>query len=379
MGMHTARAGFVRVGVVVLACTAGCGDSTSSTSDPVVVETPSPTETSTGTPTSTPTPVRSPSLIEEGERLFFQEGFEGNGRTCGTCHPAAAAFTLSPAFIASLPADDPLFVAERVPELAGLESPALMHGPRALILENVDGFDQPPVFRGVPHVFDLAQTAPFGWSASLSTLDEFATRAVMQHFPRSLRRVAGVDFRLPTPHELAALAAFMQSVTLPTTESFDLSTLVSTPAEARGLELFFGNGKCTFCHSGPLFTDGGTIDTGVTRRPVNLVPPPECDPPCPPIGMLEAGATRAFNVPTLLGVADTAPFFHDNSAATLRDAVAHYTSAAFNGSFSGAFTGGIVLSDDDVDAITAFLQLLRVCGPGPTARDVGCEGVDGGP
>ena len=26
-------------------------------------------------------------LIEEGRRLFLEETFEGNGRTCATCHP----------------------------------------------------------------------------------------------------------------------------------------------------------------------------------------------------------------------------------------------------------------------------------------------------
>ena len=29
-----------------------------------------------------------PALVEEGRRLFFEETFGGNGRTCGSCHPA---------------------------------------------------------------------------------------------------------------------------------------------------------------------------------------------------------------------------------------------------------------------------------------------------
>jgi cytochrome c peroxidase len=36
-----------------------------------------------------------------------------------------------------------------------------------------------------------------------------------------------------------------------------------------------------------------------------------------------------FDVPTLFGVARTAPYFHDNSAATLEDVVRHYQ-ALFN-------------------------------------------------
>ncbi|MEM7505023.1 MAG: hypothetical protein AAF417_23575, partial [Pseudomonadota bacterium] len=50
--------------------------------------------------------------IERGRQLFFEETFDGNGRTCGTCHPATNNFTRDPAFIRKLPPRDPLFVAE---------------------------------------------------------------------------------------------------------------------------------------------------------------------------------------------------------------------------------------------------------------------------
>ena len=33
---------------------------------------------------------------------------------------------------------------------------------------------------------------------------------------------------------------------------------------------------------------------------------------------------NAFKIPTLWGVAQTAPYFHDNSAKTLEDVVKHY-------------------------------------------------------
>ena len=65
-------------------------------------------------------------LISQGATLFFEETFSGNGRTCGTCHPANNNFTIDPAFIATRPANDPLFVAEFNPALAQLERPALM-------------------------------------------------------------------------------------------------------------------------------------------------------------------------------------------------------------------------------------------------------------
>ncbi len=352
---------------------AACGGSTGSSTESVEV---SPSDTATPTPSATPSstgPTPTPNLVDEGARLFFQETFDGNGRTCGTCHPATANFTLTPAFIASLPPDDPLFVAERVPELAGLEEPALMHGPRALILENIDGFDEPPVFRGVPHVFNLALTAPFGWSGSILTLEDFAVRAVAQHFPKTLARVAGVDFRLPTAHEIDALTAFMQSLALPPDGVVDVGALITSAAAARGQDLFFGAAKCSICHGGPLFTDNSIFDTGVTQRPVNLVPATECDPPCAPIGPREAGGARAFNTPSLLGLANSAPFFHDNSAPTIRDAVAHYTSPAFNASFAGEFVDGIQLTNAEIDDLSAFLETLTTCGDGIANHGEECD------
>jgi cysteine-rich repeat protein len=373
--METSREALphVVIGTLLLGVlAAGCGDSSES-DDPEA--TPTPTATIAATVSSTPTVTVSPtaSLVTEGARLFFQETFEGNGRTCGTCHPPATGFTLTPEFIASLPPEDPLFVAERVPALADLESPALMRGPRALILENVDGFDQPPVFRGVPHTFDLTFSAPYGWSSSQLFLGDFVTSAVRQHFPRTLRREVGVDFRLPTEPEIAAIVAFMQSTTVVPDGNFDLAAFVTTEAQARGQALFFGNAKCSQCHSGALLTDLAAFDTGVTRRAINRVPPPECDPPCAPIGAREAGGFRLFDVPMLLGLGNSAPFFHDNSAATIREAVAHYTTSEFNASEGGEFVFGIQLTDGQIDDITAFLEALSPCGDGIANHGEPCD------
>ncbi|MGH7645225.1 MAG: hypothetical protein ACREMR_06525, partial [Gemmatimonadales bacterium] len=97
-------------------------------------------------------------LIAKGRDLFFNETFTGNGRTCGSCHRELENFAISPAFIATLPKDDPLFVAEFVPALKqNFENPRLMRE-FGLILENLDGFDDLAnkfTMRGVPHVLAL--------------------------------------------------------------------------------------------------------------------------------------------------------------------------------------------------------------------------------
>ena len=76
-----------------------------------------------------PAPDPRAALVARGERIFFDETFDGNGRTCGTCHRAEDDFSISPAFIATLPDDDALFVAEFDPDLAkNFEKPEPPHG-----------------------------------------------------------------------------------------------------------------------------------------------------------------------------------------------------------------------------------------------------------
>jgi hypothetical protein len=67
-----------------------------------------------------------------------------------------------------------------------------------------------------------------------------------------------------------------------------------------------------------------------------------------------------MNTPPLIEAADTPPFFHNNSAATLEDAVAFYTSDTFHASPGAAGGGGaFVLSEDEINQIAAFLRALN--------------------
>src|SRR4029078_5867105 len=95
-----------------------------------------------------------------GADIFFTETFGGNGRTCGTCHPASNNTTIDPRFVSSLHAsnpNDPLFVFETNPALANLEVGDRLFQ-NGVILENVDGFEDAThkfVLRGVPHVLSV--------------------------------------------------------------------------------------------------------------------------------------------------------------------------------------------------------------------------------
>ncbi len=326
-----------------------------------------------------------PSPVEKGRRIFFEETFAGNGRTCGTCHPSENNLTLDPAFIAGLPPDDPLFVAERVPELReNFENPRLMRE-LALILENQDGFDDLAnrfVLRGIPHTLALRTSVASpggprtGWSGDGApgdgSLRSFATGAVDQHFTKTLARVPGVDFRLPTEDELDALEAFQLS--LGRQAELALPLPLRGAVARRGQEIFLDDslGKCNICHRNAganTFLNGADLgnanfSTGVEAlpdRPARLSG--ELVPPDDGQGFPGDGT---FNTPPLVEAADTPPFFHDGSVATLEGAVAFYSGDAFNASPSGRFLAsldprgvGIRLDATQTQAVAAFLRVIN--------------------
>ena len=332
--------------------------------------------------------------VDDGANLFFRGTFSGNGRTCGTCHPVSNNQTIDPAFIATRPANDPLFIAE-IPAsqggVPGLEIPTLMRN-FALILENVDGRENPTVkfvMRGVPHTLSMATSilAPndgrpaqqrVGWSGDGApapvTLRLFPVGAVTQHFTKSLNRVVGVDFVLPTDTELDAMEAFMLSVGRLNELNLAQVHLNDTGAEAG--RLVFNSptqGKCFNCHSnaGANVAAGGTnnnFNTGVERFPnparqVQSFPfdggfgtaPFDCDGD----GVNDCFGDGTFNVPPLIEAADTPPFFHSHIASTIEDAVAFFNSPQFQASPAGQAIGGINLTAQQQDDVADFLRVLN--------------------
>jgi hypothetical protein len=103
-------------------------------------------------------------------------------------------------------------------------------------------------------------------------------------------------------------------------------------------------------------------DLGLLLHPT-LVLAPSHPPLPPPFAVPRAFFAEQFKIPTLWGVKDTAPYFHDNGVNTLRDAVAHYqrffnSTEAQDPVGSATLGGFITLTDDDVDDIVAYLELL---------------------
>ncbi|BBL76485.1 hypothetical protein [Methylomagnum ishizawai] len=378
-------------------------------------------------------------LIAQGHRLFTKETFGGNGRTCATCHRPDHNHTIDPQYIAKLPPTDPLFVAETNPALKDLEKPALLRQ-FGLFLANVDGFDKPGVMRGAPHLLALSTSLGFetkamggefqedsdyfeqsgrtaqavGWSQDGApdggSLRDFAKGAVRQHLPRTLARIEGVDFRLPTEAELDALEAYMLSLGRDT-EVILAALKFKSPVVERGKALFdqkqnpvdagqqpvFGqSANCNGCHMNAGAMSSTTLanptrDTGVERmrdQLHHLADPtvaydggfgqqlqtdcgPDFDRACYSDGSLDPRGVRPaahprlnrFNTPSLIEAADTAPFFHNNSVATLEEAVAYYNTDSFNNS-PGAFTSKGAnrqthIDSSQVQAVALFLRSIN--------------------
>jgi len=125
-------------------------------------------------------------------------------------------------------------------------------------------------------------------------------------------------------------------------------------AAKRGHDLFFDSAGCVQCHVGSNFTDGKFHNLGVgwdarTKRfkdegrfAISKDP-------------IDHGA---FKTPGLREVAKRAPYMHDGSIATLRDAVKIYNEGGVKNPWLTVRVKPLHLSDADVDAIVAFLESL---------------------
>ena len=365
----------------------------------------------------------------DGKMLFDKETFGGNGRTCLTCHSKdTGTLTLSDVqrVIDKGDPDDALLIHDALDEDGVGTTRVQTHGTFRVTIplpEWVSLADDPSathvsVFRGTPSTRNTPALDPvLNHDGRPPTLQDQAREAVHGHYQNSIE---------PTTAELDAIAEFQRTdprffsspalKKLAATGAPPELPLGITPTEQRGRSFLVDapfnppskRGICALCHSGPMLNMvnqvhsdfvGGSVPpgvrlfgTGVTIvnapnnpirewvindgiNPVVTVRSPDIglllhpNPPTrPPSVIPRAFFANLFKIPTLWGVADTAPYFHNNGAKTLRDAVAHYQrffnfTEAQDPVGSRSLGGLITLTDDDVDDIVAYLQLL-----GPNGR-----------
>ncbi len=126
-----------------------------------------------------------------------------------------------------------------------------------------------------------------------------------------------------------------------------------------GLDLFMGKAMCTACHSPPFFSsayakNGAFFNVGVGTKDVAE---DKVD-----IGRMKLTEDEkdwaSFKVPSLRNVTKTAPYFHDGSAKTLKDAVVFMASGGHDNKNKNPLMSDKKLSDKEIDSLITFLGAL---------------------
>ena len=128
---------------------------------------------------------------------------------------------------------------------------------------------------------------------------------------------------------------------LPALRDYQLGLLKPSPpsnsfdqaAATRGQRVFDGAGRCATCHIPPLYTD-----LPILHDPAETGMDP---------AYAERTTTKQYRTTPLRALWQHAPYFHDGSAATLRDVVEHYN----------AFLG-LGLTEDDKRDLVEFLKSI---------------------
>lgn len=272
-----------------------------------------------------------PQRVELGKALFFDARLSGSGAmSCSSCH---------------------------LPHLAWTD------GRKLPILPNGE-----VVGRHSPTVVNLAYNTQFMWDGRKASLEDQAmgphrhlSKADFAASTAKLREMAGYQamFAAAYPGEpineetiSRALATFQRSL-VSRDSAFDRwvagDNRALTPAQYRGFKLFTdpAKGNCASCHSGPNFTDNGFHNIGLSSK----------DPGRFNIRKV-AAMKGAFKTPTLRDVALSAPYYHDGSAATLREVVDHYARGGDDRSNVSPDVRPLPLSEQDRQDLVAFMHAL---------------------
>jgi cytochrome c553 len=175
---------------------------------------------------------------------------------------------------------------------------------------SIDGQNTPLV---LPPAFGLAGVAKETYTAEGPVSYWNAYVAVTQMHGHGNFSDARLDIQitqtpdLVTP-KLEALRDYQLSLAVPrpAAGSFDAA------AAERGRAVFSGAGRCASCHAGATFTD---VNTGKLHAPEETGMDPR---------YAARTTQKAYRTTPLRALWQHAPYFHDGSAATLRDVVDHY-------------------------------------------------------
>ncbi len=323
---------------------------------------------------------QTPEKVGLGELLFHDDRFSTTGDvSCATCHDAAKAFT-----------DSPLTVSEGIEGKKGTRNAPTVVNAVYFTSQFWDGRS--------PSLEDQS-LHPFVNPVEMGLEDHEPILEIVRSDPdyvEAFQNVFGVSAdEIAMDHVTKAIAAF-ERTQVAGDSPFDRWYFAGekgamTAQQVRGFDIFINEGRCVSCHvveqTQALFTDNRfhNIGVGINRIQGDVAELAGeflhaeataaevdvkvlTDPRTSEIGRFAITTTfddvGAFKTPTLRNVAVTAPYMHDGSVATLRDAVVHYNNGGVTNEgdpVNDFLSGGmrpLNLTEEQIDDLVAFMEAL---------------------
>jgi cytochrome c peroxidase len=296
-----------------------------------------------GPPSSLPTmavPADNPmtaAKVALGKQLFVDTRLSGSGKmACQSCHYRHLGWTDAAALSRR---DDGVVNARHTPTLYNVGHQTLWYWDgRATTLEG----QVLAAWRGQTGA-DPAKVA-----ALLNTVPEYRSQ-FMQVFATDA-----------TPDAIAkALSAFLRTLNSDDSpwdrHKRGVPGAVSQAA-IEGAALFEGKGRCAFCHSAPMYGNSTFFNIGLEHGKEK-----------PDVGRFNVTKDEAdrgaFKTPTLRSIELSGPYFHDGSAATLKEAVRYMASGGKPDPKKSPLLQPTGLTEEELDKIVIFLNTLTSTEP----------------
>jgi len=281
--------------------------------------------------------------VELGRMLFYDKILSGDGtQSCASCHQQAAGFSDPDKFSTGIDGEQGGRNAMAVINLAW--SPVLFWDGRSISLE-----DQ--ALGPVVNPIEMHDT----WQNAADKLNAHSD------YPKLFKQAFDID-EIDSSYVVKAIAQFERTLISGNSkwDKWIRGEAIFTDQELRGWDLFNVDGPivgadCFHCHTAPHFTDFTFHNNGL-----------DGDADFTDLGLYEVTGDdwdqAKFKTTTLRNIEHTGPFMHDGRFETLEEVVEHYNmgghASATIDPLMKNLGEGLLLSQDDKDALIAFLRTL---------------------